>query len=164
MAKIFISFIHEEVQVAQAVKQLISRSLGENAEVFLASDPFQVFAGDDWLERIALELREARIIVLMLSERSVGRAWVSFEAGAAWIMDKRIIPACFCGLSKGSLPKPYSNLQALDLPGDAYYIIQSIVHDINEESPFQLLTPPPFHHDDELVRAVARAIELCSEH
>jgi hypothetical protein len=55
----------------------------------------------------------------MLSKASVSRPWINFEAGAAWLADKAVIPACFGGLTKGTrVPKPYSGIQALDLPTD----------------------------------------------
>ncbi len=130
MADIFISFIHEEQPVAVAVQHLLRASLG-NQNVFLSADEWQIFAGEQWLDRIKAELQPAKVVVLLLSPRSVKRPWVNFEAGAAWLTKKVIIPACFAGLSKGTLPKPYSNIQALDLPEDDYYLIRSVLHHCN---------------------------------
>jgi TIR domain len=110
MADIFISFIHEEEAVAVAVQQLLRAFLG-NRNVFLSADEWQIFAGEQWLDRIKSELQPAKVVVLLLSPRSVQRPWVNFEAGAAWLTGKVIVPACFAGLSKGTLPKPYSNIQ-----------------------------------------------------
>lgn len=137
MADIFISFIHEEQTVATALQQLLRASLG-NQNVFLSSDEWQIFAGEQWLDRIKEELSPAKVVVLMLSPRSVQRPWVNFEAGAAWLTGKILIPACFAGLSKGALPKPYSNIQALDLPDDAYYLIRSVAHHLK----FPIVPPP----------------------
>jgi hypothetical protein len=61
--------------------------------VFLASDKSQIYAGDLWLQKIKEALSAAEIVVLMLSRRSVARPWVNFEAGAAWMVDKKIISA-----------------------------------------------------------------------
>ena len=124
MADIFISFIHEEQAVAVAVQQLLRAFLG-NQNVFLSAE-WQIFAGEQWLDRIKAELQPAKVVILLLSPRSVQRPWVNFEAGAAWLTGKVIVPACFAGLSKGTLPKPYSNIQALELPDDYYYLIRSI--------------------------------------
>ena len=130
MADIFISFIHEEEPVAVAVKELLRPSLGK-WNVFLSSDKWQIFAGEQWLDRIKAELQPAKVVILLLSSRSVKRPWVNFEAGAAWLTGKVIIPACFAGLSKDDLPKPYSNFQALDLPDDDYYLVRSVLHHLN---------------------------------
>jgi len=71
----------------------------------------------------------------MLSEKSVKRPWVNFEAGAAW--GKMIIPVCFAGLRKDGLPKPYSSLQAVDLLsfGDDEYLATSVAHHLNIRKP-----------------------------
>lgn len=73
MADVFISFIHEEQAVALAVQRFLSRYLQHT--VFLSADEWQVFAGEIWLDRIKDELNEARVVVLMLSQRSVDRPW-----------------------------------------------------------------------------------------
>ena len=146
MAEVFISFIHEEKVVAEAVQALLQDKLQKRA--FLSADTWQVFAGEDWLKRIKEELESAKVVVLILSQRSVKRPWVNFEAGAAWLADKVVIPACFGGLSKGSLPKPYSSLQALDLPNDWYYLVSSIAHHLGVVGP---VPSPPLGPEDEVV-------------
>jgi hypothetical protein len=154
MADVFISFVHEEQEVAEAVQRLLTVSLDKKV-VFLSSDKWQVHAGEVWLDKIKKELSSAKVIVLLLSARSVKKPWVNFEAGAAWLQGIPIVPACFGTLSKGTLPQPYSSVQALDLPSDAYYLATSVAKYV------QFLPPPPFsgRHDKELEgleRAVAK--------
>jgi hypothetical protein len=159
MADIFISFIHEEQVVAVAVQQLLRPFLG-NRNVLLSADEWQIFAGEQWLDRIKAELQPAKVVVLLLSPRSVQRPWVNFEAGAAWLTGKVIVPACFAGLSKSTLPKPYSNIQALDLPDDDYYLIRSVSHHL------KLPPPPPVFDGAEqraLREAIRQAVETASE-
>ena len=108
MAGIFISFIHEEVDIADGVRNFLRKKLGQGTKVFLSSDKWTVLAGEDWLKRVKDELTSAKIVVLMLSEISVQRPWVNFEAGAGWLYNKVLIPVCFGGLHKGAMPKPYS--------------------------------------------------------
>jgi hypothetical protein len=67
----------------------------------------------------------------MLSKRSVARPWVNFEAGAAWLEDKTLIPVCHGSLSKNVLPHPYSGIQALNLESEAYYLMKSVAHQLN---------------------------------
>jgi hypothetical protein len=146
MADVFISFIHEELRVAAAIQKLLEVAFSDR-KIFLSSDEWQVHAGEIWLERIRQELTTAKVVVLMLSPKSVLRPWVNFEAGAAWLRDKAIIPACFGGLSKGSLPKPYSGIQALDLPADSYYLTTSVAHHVGTIAP---PPPPPWQPDKEV--------------
>ena len=138
MSDIFVSHIHEEENVANDLLAFVRQELGRTT-VFLSSDTWQVYAGEIWLERIRQELASARVVIVMLSPESVKRPWVNFEAGAAWLSGKVIIPVCYGGLTKSSLSKPYSNIQALDLATEDYYLIRSIHHHLNPGAP----DPPP---------------------
>src|SRR5271170_5418271 len=137
MADIFISFIHEEKGYAEAAKEFLTRIFDKNVTPFMSSDQFQVFAGENWLERIMDELKTAKVVVLMVSKKSVTRPWVNFEAGAAWMKGITIIPVCYGGLSGNELPKPYSSLQAvnLDAPSGGEYLGRSIAHHLGIEEP-----------------------------
>lgn len=148
MADVFISFIHEEERIAQAVQTYLKKHLQHHLPqgVFLSADDWQVFAGEIWLDRIEQELHEARVIILMLSPQSVQRPWINFEGGAAWLAKKAVIPVCFHGLTKGQMPKPYSGIQGLDLPDDLYYLLRSVLHHLD---PNALPPPPPLLNDYE---------------
>jgi hypothetical protein len=74
----------------------------------------------------------------MLTQESVRRPWVNFEAGAAWLAKKVIIPICFRDLTPDQLPKPYSALQAVHLPDEAYYLLRSVAKHLGHSLP-----PPP---------------------
>lgn len=143
MTNVFISFIHEEASIATAVQKLIEMKLGQKA--FLSSDQWQIYAGEVWLDRIRAELTSAKVVVLLLSLTSVKRPWVNFEAGAAWLMaDKAIIPVCYGGLTKDTLPKPYSGIQALNLRQEGYYLVKSVAHYLGH------FPPPPTENEDYL--------------
>ena len=133
MAEVFVSFIHENQRVAEAVQSVLSGIL--NRRVFLSADNWQIFAGEVWLDRIKAELTEAKVVVLMLSALSVSRPWINFEAGAAWLAGKAIVPVCFEGLTKSSMPKPYSGIQGLDLLEDLNYLVRSVSHHLNPKAP-----------------------------
>lgn len=146
MARVFISFIHEESGYAEAIQAFITQMLGPDAEPFLSSDTWQVYAGEKWLDRILEELEGATVVILMLSERSVQRPWVNFEAGVAWTRKIVAIPVCYRGLEKGSLPKPYSSLQAVDLEDDHdhEYLARSVAHHLKVEEPYGRQLLPGF--------------------
>jgi hypothetical protein len=67
----------------------------------------------------------------MLSKCSVARPSVNFEAGAAWLADKTLIPGCYGNLSKNVLRHSYSGIQALNLESGAYYLLKSVAHQLN---------------------------------
>ena len=137
MAQVFISFVHEEIEWAECVQNFISLMFDSSAAPFMSSDKFQVYAGEKWLDRIMDELKEAKVVLLMLSENSVKRPWVNFEAGAAWTRNIVTIPICFGGLQKDNLPKPYSSLQAIDLQSwdDHEYLARSVAHHLGIPEP-----------------------------
>lgn len=132
---IFISFVHDDQRVASLVKDFIESELQLKKGVFLSSDKAQVYAGDVWLDKIRKALESAKLVVLMLSKRSVRRPWVNFEAGGAWLTGKPILPCCYGNLKKDSLPHPYSAIQALDLPDEAHYLLESIHHHLGLTTP-----------------------------
>jgi TIR domain len=82
MARLFVSFVHEDEKLASAVQGLLQTELNLLEEVFLSSDKSQIYAGDLWLQKIKEALSAAEFVILMLSQRSVARPWVNFEAGA----------------------------------------------------------------------------------
>ena len=149
MSSVFISFVHEDERVATALQQYLGSNFGVH-DVFISSDQWKVYAGEDWLARIKAELQSARVVVLMLSRRSSRRPWVNFEAGAAWLSDKVIVPVCYGNMTVELLPRPYSSLQALRLPSDLYYLLTSIAHHLGVSA-----APPPVPRG---LREAARAV------
>ena len=135
MAQVFISFVHEDEQVASAVQSLIKQELKLGDDVFLSSDQSQMFAGDLWLDKIRQSLAGARVVVLLLSRRSINRPWVNFESGAAWLTNKTIVPCCFGLMNKEHLPHPYSSIHALDLRAQAFYLLESVHRHLKLETP-----------------------------
>jgi len=79
MAEVFISFIHDETGYAKAVKSFLTQIFDASIQPFMSSDQLQVYAGERWLDRIMGELKTAKVVILMLSKKSVQRPWVNFE-------------------------------------------------------------------------------------
>jgi|ERR1035437_533425 hypothetical protein len=153
MAAIFMSFIHEEEGTVLWVRHFIHEVLQGAVESFMSSDESIIYAGEDWMARIFAELKDAKVLVSMLSPTSVTRPWINFEAGAAWMRDCKVIPVCFAGLTAGQLPKPYSSLQAVDISTHegAFYLVSSIAHHLGlpaPEKPYFSKHPSPLAMDD----------------
>jgi hypothetical protein len=77
LAEIFISFIHEEVEYADAVQGfLLQVTHGEIPRPFLSADQLQVYAGEKWLERIIDELETSKTrtpdVERRVSEKTLG--------------------------------------------------------------------------------------------
>jgi TIR domain-containing protein len=125
MAKICISFIREEQKIAELVQELIQAELEGKAEPFLASGE-DIQLREDWLARLKAEVTTAEVVLLLLSPTALERSGVNFEAGAAWLAGKKLIPICYGGLQKGKLPKPYSDLPAVELRDGHAALISSL--------------------------------------
>jgi len=134
MADIFISYWTGEEGVANSLEKLLRHAL-PGTSIFMA-DSRRIRSGDSWLEIIKRELKEAKVVLSILSDESIKRPWINFEAGAAWI-DKVLIPLCFGNLDKGLLPAPYNQLQALQLrdPRDVHRLISDLYHHLQLPNP-----------------------------
>ena len=130
MASVFVSFIHEEEVIAGFVLSFLREIFGDKVEIFLSADRTTIYAGDNWIDEIFDALKSTKVLVSLLTPVSVGRPWINVEAGAAWMRDAKVIPVCFRRLTVGTLPKPYSSLQAIEMNSTdaAYYLTSSIAH------------------------------------
>jgi len=130
--KIFISVIEEEQYVANAISMLLSDFIPlMKYAVFHAA---RIEAGENWLDRIRRELKDAALVLSVLSPASVHNPWIHFEGGAAWLAGKRLIPLCH-GLAKGDLPYPWSTLQAIQIPDQASDMVSAIARILNVDQP-----------------------------
>jgi hypothetical protein len=68
-SRIFISYVHEDKDIAEAGQALLSSTLKIEKEVFLSADQTQVLAGHVWLDRIRDALQSCEVLLLLLSER-----------------------------------------------------------------------------------------------
>ena len=154
MADLFISHIQEEAELAEALMRFLRES---SLEAFLSSDHWQVRGGERWFDRIAEELNVAKVVILLLSQQSVTRPWINLEAGWGWATKKAIMPVCFGKLTKGAMPRPYSDLQGLDLRTDYYDLVKDCYYHLNNKGLFA--SPMPFKGDEPQVMALLKALE-----
>ncbi len=80
--KIFVSYSREDAELAHRVSSLLRR---EDRDVWTDRD---VSAGDDWEHALKEHIREADMVVALLSPRSRSSAWLLREPGAVWALDK----------------------------------------------------------------------------
>jgi TIR domain len=118
---VFISHIHEEAALGTAVKAIIEDVFGSHGvRAFLSSDMGDLPPGRKWLDEIARQLDEARVIVSLISPTSLKRPWVNIELGAGWIKGLRVIPLCHSGQRVSELPRPFQDFGGIGLDqGDA---------------------------------------------
>jgi len=146
MADVFISHVDADKSLAEAVERLLRDAFEPQPgpTTFLSSNMFTLVGGEQFEERIRKELRDCSALVAMCSRRSFERHWLHVESGAVWASGKPVIPACYGGMTRGSLPRPYSSFQAVDL-SDPYTLIIAVARVIKTLTP----PPPPIHLIDE---------------
>jgi TIR domain len=87
---VFISYAHEDGEIAASVATALS-DLG--LKPFLAEK--DLVLGMNWEVRLRDALMQSHIVLCLITERSKRSVWVHAEAGAAWALDKPIVPALF---------------------------------------------------------------------
>jgi hypothetical protein len=117
--RIFISHIHEEANLGAVIAEWVGEAFaGHPVQPFLSSDDNAIAAGQKWLDVVKHELDGTAVMISLLSATSLARPWVNIELGAAWIREVPIIPLCHSGLSSSTLPRPFSDFQAIGLDQD----------------------------------------------
>ena len=149
LADIFISHIAEEAHIAGALVRFLREF---QLESFVSSDQWQLKAGERWFERVIQELDAAKVVILLLSESSAVRPWINFEGGYAWASPKKkVIPLCIGNLKKGEMPRPYSDLQGLNLRTDYYHLVRNCLEYVKDDGR-PSWDPVPFPSDDKRVK------------
>ena len=144
MAQVFISHVTEEAPLAGAVERCIKDVFEPKPpSIFLSSNTFTMVGGERFEDRIVNEIRECTAFIVMCSDRSFAKSWVHVESGAAWALGKGIIPVCYGGRAKGTLPRPYFSFHAVDLE-EPYNLVLAVGKHIGGEH--ALVPPPPGLH------------------
>ncbi len=128
MTRIFISHIHEEFEVAKALKEALDSIFAKQVEVFLAEE---IPLGTNWFSEIKTNLQAATLILAIFSPYSANRPWVNIEAGFGIMSGKPVIPLLCYGLRKDRLPAPYHFQQIVMLTEkkDLAKLVQQIALD-----------------------------------
>jgi hypothetical protein len=89
---VFISHIHEEAALGTVIKNNLEDAFSGRVEAFVSSDPRDNPGGDEWLNKIRSELKhpQNRMLVSVLSPASISESWISIEAGATWILGRKV--------------------------------------------------------------------------
>jgi nucleoside 2-deoxyribosyltransferase len=85
--KVFISHSNVDMVFARHVRNLLVQRV--NAQVFTTED---LSAGEKWESKLRNELSSTDVVVALLTPHSVDSSWVLHEIGAAWALEKPIIP------------------------------------------------------------------------
>lgn len=85
--RIFLSYAAADRVYAHQVRSLLSQR--PNVHLFTTET---LSAGEDWQSKLKDELSKCDLFLVLLSPNSVESKWVLHELGAAWAIDKPIVP------------------------------------------------------------------------
>lgn len=107
-------------------------------QVFRASGVGQIKAGREWFDVVTRELRGADLYMVLLTESSVGKPWVSFETGAAWYTKRPLVPVLAPGFHPQDVPEPLGSLQLLALgdPKEAKQAFKELGGELSDPEQF----------------------------
>ncbi len=85
--RVFLSYAREDKEYAQKLHHLLSKR--PNLRIFTTDI---LSGGEDWQTKLRDEIARCDLFIVMLSSTSVESKWVLHELGAAWAINKPIIP------------------------------------------------------------------------
>lgn len=108
--RLFVSYAKEDSgQAAELISQLARQP---NFQIFTAS---KMSAGENWRSKLKKELSQSDYFLVLLSPTSVQSKWVQFELGAAWGLNKFIIPVVTSQDVVHHIPLKFGGLQVIEL-------------------------------------------------
>jgi len=108
--KVFISHSNIDSVFARHIRNLLVQRI--NAQAFITED---LSAGEKWQSRLRSELSSADVVIAILTPASVNSSWVLHEIGAAWALEKQIIPVVTRRDVLNKMPISLDALQVIDL-------------------------------------------------
>ncbi|MCK4732005.1 MAG: toll/interleukin-1 receptor domain-containing protein [Methanophagales archaeon] len=84
---VFLSYAVADKEYAHKLHKLLSQQ--PNLHIFTTE---ALSAGEDWTSKLKDELSKCDVFVVLLSPNAIESSWVLSELGAAWALDKLIIP------------------------------------------------------------------------
>src|SRR5438093_4496589 len=111
---VFLSHAAADQAIAGHLKHVIETCFPQ-INIFVSSDPEDLPPGDPWVQTVLANLKSAKMLLILATERGLNRKWVWFETGAGWSRGLPFIPCCAGRTRKGQLPHPFSGYQALNI-------------------------------------------------
>jgi hypothetical protein len=108
--RIFVSYAAEDTGPATELISQLTRQ--PNFHVFTTD---RISAGGNWRSKIKKELSQSDYFLVLLSPTSIQSKWIQFELGAAWGLNKFIIPVVTSQEVVNQIPLELGDLQIIEL-------------------------------------------------
>lgn len=136
--KLFVSHCSADHRLVEKLTTLLEKTLDvpsltnhEKAIRCSSIDEYKFAFGTSPKDKIPEEIKESYFICL-LTPRSLQSTWVMFELGAAWGLDRTVVPLLF-DLDFDNLPAALKNILAvkINMKNDIYGLIDQIARELN---------------------------------
>jgi hypothetical protein len=100
----FISHSHKDRRVAQALVHFLTFGVGVEAREIRCTSygATALSAGADIQQELRRDLKRCNYFVPLITSNTEGSEFVSFEIGAAWVLEKKVVPVVY---SRGGAPR-----------------------------------------------------------
>ena len=108
--RIFLSYSLVDKEYAQKLRNSLYGH--EDLSIFSLE---MLSAGEDWQSRLKNEISQCDIFIILLSPKSIESSWVLRELGAAWALDKIIVPILTQPELLSRIPIQIEGVQSIDI-------------------------------------------------
>jgi peptidoglycan-associated lipoprotein len=128
--KIFISHAHADQLLADALIHLLEVGLEipDGGIRCTSADGHGLEGGESTASALRADLRDAAVVLGILTPSALSSTYVLMELGAAWAFEKAPVPILAGGLTPGGLPGPFADVHALriDHPPDMADLLETV--------------------------------------
>jgi hypothetical protein len=135
--EVFISHHHSDEELAEAVKRCVAKTLGlDQKRICCIGQRYPLRMTEKSFNQITDALREAKVVIALMTPNSLYAPWIWFEAGGGHFHDKKhVLIATAQGITLACLPAPLHLLEftALDQPGSMKKLCEALAEALSLE-------------------------------
>jgi hypothetical protein len=129
-AYVFLSHDARDFEIAESFANLLRAVSAGLLKCYFTSDKKGsggIFYGDEWYPVIHKQIRDSVHLICILTEKSIGRPWILYEAGIAKGLDRLPVPGLLVGVpSQKACVGPFSHFQ------NCIHDVDSLIKLVNE--------------------------------
>jgi hypothetical protein len=122
--KVFISYSKKDEELAHEIYHML---VDKGVSCYQAS--MDLKAGSVWEDELREELVAASELLIIVTPNSIASKWIMIEAGAAWVLQKKITP-CLLNCNASKLPTPIAKHHSVSIVTSAER--EGLVNQISE--------------------------------
>jgi hypothetical protein len=153
---LFISHSEEDKEYAEKLIDFIESSLKSNDLIIRCTSVagYQLPFGSTISQQLKEDINKSKVLIVILSKKSLSSNWVLFELGAAWGLDITVIPVLDIGLTHRSLPGPLSSQTCIEMDSiNSANRLRDAITQISKE--FDIVENPGSKSQDKLDKFIA---------